>query len=102
MDLQSVKNMLSIKNTQHDDYLIEMLPILIDFAKDKCNNLFLVDGEEVIPSGVKLFIKNAMEFNMKESGLKGRTMGEVSYTYETDFPPSVMKYLSPYKKVRFR
>jgi hypothetical protein len=101
MDLQTVKNMLSIKTTQHDDYLTEMLPILIDFAKDKCNNPFLVNGVETLPSGVKLFVKNAMDFNMNSSGLKGRTMGEVSYSYNTDFPPSIMKYLSPYKRVKF-
>lgn len=101
MDLQSVKNMLSIKNTQHDDYLTEVIPLFIEQAKDYCNNSFLVDGVEELPAGVKLYVAKAIQFNMNPSNLKGRTMGEVSYSYETDLPRSITRLLAPYRRVRF-
>jgi hypothetical protein len=97
MDLQSVKNMLSIKNTQHDDYLTEVIPLFIEQAKDYCNNSF----DEELPAGVKLYVVKAIQFNMTPSNLKGRTMGEVSYSYETDLPRSITRLLAPYRRVRF-
>jgi Phage gp6-like head-tail connector protein len=101
MDLQTVKNMLSIKTTQHDDYLTEVIPLFIEQAKDYCNNSFLVNGVEELPGGVKLYVAKAIQFNMNPSNLKGRTMGEVSYSYETNLPRSITRFLAPYRKVRF-
>jgi acetylornithine/succinyldiaminopimelate/putrescine aminotransferase len=101
MDLQSVKNMLSIKTTQHDTYLNEVIPLFIEQAKDYCNNSFLVDGTEALPAGVKLYVAKAIQFNMTPSNLKGRTMGEVSYSYETDLPRSITRLLAPYRRVKF-
>lgn len=99
MDLQSLKNMMGYANTdKHDPYLIEMLPIMIEHAEDQCRTSF---GDE-LPGGVKLFVVNAIKFNMNPPGLKSRSMGEVSYSYNTDFPPNIMRYLAPYKKVRIR
>ena len=97
MDITNVKNMLGITTDKHDLYLSEMLPIMLEFAADYCNNTFA----EPYPAGVKLFVAKGLEFNMGSSTLKSRTMGEVSYTYETEFPKSVMKHLAPYRKVRF-
>jgi hypothetical protein len=99
MDLQSLKNMLGYSNTtKHDDYLTEMLPIMIDYTKTECNNTF----SDELPGGVKLFIAKAIEFNMNPSSLKGRTMGEVSYSYNTEFPRSITRYIAPYRKARMR
>jgi hypothetical protein len=98
MDLQSLKNMLGYANTtKHDAYLSEMLPIMLDYAKDQGVS-YTADA----PAGVKLFVAKAIQFNMNPSGLKGRSMGEVSYSYNTDFPPSIMRYLAPYRKAGFR
>jgi Phage gp6-like head-tail connector protein len=101
MDITTVKNMLQITTNQHDEYIAEMLPTFIEQAKDYCNNSFLVNGVEVLPGGVKLYVAKAIEFSMHPSNLRSRTMGEVSYTYEVDVPRSITKYLSPYRKVRF-
>ncbi|MGX2958041.1 phage head-tail connector protein [Peribacillus sp. JNUCC 23] len=101
MDIQSVKNMLGIKTNKHDNYLMEVVPLFVDQAKDYCNNSFKVDGQEVLPAGVKLYVAKAIEHNMGDSTLKGKTMGSISYSYETELPQSITKYLSPYKKVRF-
>lgn len=101
MDITQVKNLIGIKTDKHDNYLHEIVPLFVDLAKEKCNNSFLVDGEEVLPAGVKLYIAKANEHNMGDSTLKGKTMGSVTYSYETELPQSITKYLSPYKKVRF-
>lgn len=68
-----------------------------------CNNSFLNDaGTEVLPPGVKIFISKAQEYLQNKSGVRERTMGSVSYTYEMDFPPALLRLLRPYKKVKFR
>lgn len=101
MDLQTVKTMLGISTDKHDAYIAAMLPLVIEFAKDHCNNNFLIGVEEVLPGGVQMFAAKAVEYNMSPAGLKGRSMGGASYSYDTDFPPALMKMLRPYRKVRF-
>lgn len=102
MDIQDVKNMLShvpgMDTNKHDAYLTTMVPLLLEHAGEYCNNSF---DEESLPAGVKLYVAKAVEFNMKPANLKSRTMGEVSYTYDTELPKSIMKYLAPHRKVRF-
>ena len=103
MDLASVKNLIGITTEKHDAYLAEMIPILTDYAKEFCNNKFLDENnQEALPGSVRLFIAKAAQFNMNPAGIKGRSMGGASYSYDTDFPESIMKLLRPYKKVRFR
>ncbi|WP_438421640.1 phage head-tail connector protein [Bacillus siamensis] len=100
MDIQTVKNMLGIKTDSHDTYLAEVLPLFIDQAKDWCNNSFMVNGDEKLPAGVKLYVAKAIEHNMTPSNLSGRSMGDVSYSYETELPSSITKLLAPYRKLR--
>ncbi|MCM3108775.1 phage head-tail connector protein [Bacillus velezensis] len=100
MDIQTIKNMLGIKTDSHDAYLAEVLPLFIDQAKDWCNNSFTVNGEEKLPAGVKLYVAKAIEHNMTPSNLSGRSMGDVSYSYETELPSSITELLAPYRKLR--
>lgn len=100
MDVQTLKTMLGITTDRHDAYLKEVIPLFIDFAKDYCNNRFLVDGAEKLPAGVKLFVAKAIEFNMAPSNLSARSMGDVSYSYETELPESVLRHLKPYRRLR--
>lgn len=102
MDIQNVKNMLGIYTDKHDAYLAEVMPLFIELAKEKCNNSFQVDGAESLPAGVKLYVAKAIEHNMGDSTLKGRTMGSITYSYETELPQSITKHLAPYKRVRFK
>lgn len=102
MEITEVKTILQEKTTKQDEYLATMIPHVIEFAKEYCNNKFLdANKQEALPGGVRIFVAKACEFNMNKSGLKGRSMGDVSYSYETDFPPSLLKWLKPYRKVRF-
>lgn len=95
MDTQKIKRIAGITTDKHDDYLNEVIPLFLGFAEEYC-------GQELsdTPHGVTLFVAKAAQYNMKEAGLKGRTMGEISYSYETEFPESIMKFLTPYRKMR--
>lgn len=97
IEIEEIKSILGIKNSKHDEYLNVMIPILLEHVTAFCNNNFA----DNIPGGVRLFIAKACEHNMQNAGLKGRTMGTVSYSYELEFPSSLMSYIRPYKRLRF-
>lgn len=102
MNIAEVKALLGITTSKHDDYLDAVVPIFVEDAKAKTNNDFLdAEGREVLPGPVKLYVAKACQYNMNETGLKSYRMGEVSYTYETEFPPSITDLLKRYKRVRF-
>ncbi|MEC1900963.1 phage head-tail connector protein [Bacillus atrophaeus] len=99
MDIQQVKRMSGITTDKHDAYLSEIVPILIEFASDFCSNKF---DPEALPAGVKLFVAKAAEYNMTPTGLSGRSMGDVSYSYNTEFPRHITKNLTPYRRLRVK
>jgi len=103
LEIDEIKSILGIKGTDDDEYLSVMVPILVEHASAYCNNLFIdsVTGLVYIPGGVRLFVAKACEHNMQQAGLKSRSMGSVSYSYDLEFPQSLNQYLRPYKRLRF-
>lgn len=101
--IKEIKLINGEQGTAKDEYYRAMLPIIFDEVKEYCNNTFGETGSEslALPGGVKLFMAKAIQFNEKKAGLKSKSMGSVSYSYENDFPESLYKYLGPYRKVRF-
>jgi hypothetical protein len=100
MDIQRVKKLIGIKNDKHDEYLTEIVPLLVDFAKDECHNSFVdKDGNENIPSGVVIFVAKAAQFYMTNTGLASRSMDTVSYSFATELPETILKNLNPYRKM---
>ncbi|MGG3624394.1 phage head-tail connector protein [Bacillus gobiensis] len=97
--LAKVKEILQPKTDKHDEYLKTMIPLLTEFASDKCNQEFSLEYN--MPAGIILFIAKACEFNMGSSTIRSRTTGNVSYSYNTELPESVIKLLRPYKRLRF-
>lgn len=98
--LEELKIIAKVKTDNDDEYVRIMARLLLDHAKEYCNNAF---EEENLKSGVKIFIGQGIEYNLKtQVGLTSRSMGSVSYSYNTDFPDSIYTVLRPYKKVRFR
>lgn len=97
---EQVKKLLGITTPKHDDYIYEMIPILIEYAAQYCNNP-TINQQVELPGPVKLFMAKAIQFNMNPAGLSSRSMGGASYSYETDFPESVLRLLRPYRRVRF-
>lgn len=102
--IKEIKLINGEQGTGKDEYYRAMLPIIFDEVKEHCNNTFgeTESGPPALPGGVKLFMAKAIQFNENKAGLKGRSMGSVSYSYETEFPESLYKYLRPYRKVKFR
>lgn len=102
VEVEEVKKLLQIKTNHHDEYLETMIPLLVEWIKDYTNNSFTdTKGVESLPGGVCIFIAKACEHNMQKAGLKARSMGEVSYTYNLDFPNTLTRFLRPYKRLRF-
>lgn len=101
MDKDEVKNILGITTNKHDVYITTAIPLLTDFIIEHCNNSFLgTDGETKLSGGIKFALAKMIEFNMNKSGQRTRTMGEVAYSYDSDFPLSIMKLLQPYNRIR--
>lgn len=104
MDLKTVKLLIGMKetNTQHDSFIDAKIPVLVSQAKDYCNNDFLVGDKEVLPAGVQQYVADAIKYDiLGRSNLKSRTMGNVSYSFNTNYPSDVTQHLTPYKKLRW-
>ncbi|MGE7129160.1 phage head-tail connector protein [Lysinibacillus xylanilyticus] len=97
-EIDQLKQFNGVTGAKHDEFYRAMAPILFDVAKDHCNGKWEPSN---MPQGVRLFIAKAIQFNMQTTGLKGRAMGTVSYSYDTEFPKALWTYLRPYKRVRF-
>lgn len=105
-DVEEIKAINGIPSTEdkHDAYIMTMLPLLLEDAMAQTNNAFggiHDDGTLRLPGGVKIYLAKAIEHSLLKVGLKSRSMGSVSYSYDLDMPASVTKYLRPYKKVKF-
>ncbi|MFS0591776.1 phage head-tail connector protein [Cytobacillus horneckiae] len=96
--VDEIAKMAEVDKTKHEAYLSTMIPILIKFAEDKCNNKF--DAEK-LPAGVKIFIAESIKHKLNSKGLSSRSMGSVSYSYDTDLPDKVVNNLKPYRRLRF-
>jgi len=90
--------------TKHGTYLDAMIPVLIEFVEDYCNITIEKDseGNYLLPAGVKIFISESIKHKLSSKGLNSRTMGTVSYSYDTNVPEKIKKFLRPYRKVRFK
>lgn len=106
-DIAEIKVINGIKDseTKHDDYIKTMLPMLLESVVGHTNNNFggiRADGSVNLPGPVKIYLAKAIERSTIKTGLKSRSMGSVSYTYDTSVPNELKDYLTPFKKVRFR
>lgn len=102
MNIQEVKRLARIKTDKYDEYLTEIVPLLVEFARDKCNQLFEDDsGNEKLPAGIKLFVAKAAEFYANPQGLSSRSMDTVSYSFEVELPQTTLDMLRPYRKLRW-
>lgn len=75
---------------------------LLRWVKDYCNNTFVNDdGVEVIPGGVEVFLTQASIFIEKQTGKTSESLGDYSVAWSTDYPQSMMRLLSPYRRATF-
>ncbi len=101
MDTQEVKDILGITNSKHDIYIQTSIPLFIEFIQEYSNNSFLDEsGNVVLKGGAKIALVKMIEYNMNKSGQSSRSFGEVSYSFDTDFPQSILKLLQPYLRIK--
>lgn len=96
--IDEIAIMAEIDQEKHRSYLSIMVPTLIEVAEDECGTSFNVLQ---LPAGVKLFIAESIKYKLKNTGLSSRSMGSVSYSYDTKLPDKVKGHLSPYRKLVF-
>lgn len=74
----------------------ELREYLLHWCMDYCNNAF-VNG---VPSGVELFLDQAIGFIKIQLGKTSESLGDYSVSVDTTkFPRSMLDLLSPYKKL---
>ena len=98
------KALAQIKGDKSDEYIKMMLPLL---AEHVAGYVYDAIGEEVVApisdmkANYKVFIAKALQHNMTNAGVKGRSMGTVSYTYNIDFPKALYGQYLPRKRAKF-
>lgn len=104
-DVEEIKGILgmAVSDQSKDEYIRLMLPLLLESVMTYTNNNFNIaaDGTLRIPGGVKIYLAKAIERNTMQTGLKSRSMGSVSYSYDTAVTDELKAFLTPYKKVKF-
>lgn len=78
------------------EYYKALAPIYYDVACNYCNATL-----DVSESATLIFVAKAIQFYTNKAGLTSRTMGTVSYSYDTALPTSVLQVLRPFKKLRW-
>jgi Phage gp6-like head-tail connector protein len=96
--IDEIATMAEVDLTKHQNYLNVMIPALLEKAQEYCNNTFDVKNP---PGGVKVFLAESIQHKLNTKGLFSRTMGSVSYSFDTEVPVKVLRHLKPYRKVRF-
>jgi hypothetical protein len=103
MNLSTVKMLAGIPTTniKHDEFILAKVPILLGFARDYCNKTFMIGEIEVLPAGVQKFVGEAIKYDLRDTGLKSRQLGNVTYTFDTNYPDIVTKNLAAYRGLRW-
>lgn len=98
MDALDVKmlNGTRIDDVSNDDVINKLILAYKQVAEEYCNQEFT----DPLPGGVKKFIAECIKYGAS-GNIASRSMGTVSYTYVTDVPSSIYKYLKPYRKLRW-
>jgi hypothetical protein len=104
LDIDEIKGILTWDDDKHDKYIGTMLRLLYDDVVVQTNNNFggvFPDGTISLPGGVMIYMAKTIELNLLSAGLKSRSMGSVSYTYDLEVPESTKRLLRPYKRLKF-
>ena len=81
------------------DYYASMLPLLLEKVNEDYNQSFEPFN---IPANVKLFLAKATQFYSGAIGMKSRSMGTVSYSFDfNELPNSLTDLLERYRKAKF-
>ena len=114
MDKEEIKGLIP-GDAPTDSYLDAVIPLILEWVEDYCNDDFLIDNpdydeddpdsdEEIksYPGGVKLFVVEAIKMQARDLGKQSESLGDYSVSYQqttTDYPVSMRKMLTPYRKM---
>lgn len=91
-------NLITINNDLMTPERIEhykvLAPIYLEVACDYCHTKLDYKNKSV-----QLFIAKAIQYYSQNVGLTSRSMGTVSYSFESNLPESVLRVIKPFKKV---
>lgn len=83
----------------NEDYYASMLPLLLEKVNEDCSQSFVPNN---IPANVKIFLAKATQFYSGATGLKSRSMGTVSYSFDfNELPKSITDLLARYRKAKY-
>lgn len=97
------RNGVEIKEDDESLFVMEVDGILDD-VKHVTNNDFVVDGQTNYPYAIKKYVADVIEYYQRpevRKGLKSRSMGTVSYTYNDGLPDYISDVLNRYKRAKF-
>jgi len=101
--ITKVKTISWIIDTEFDDYLNTVVPMLLEYAEKYCNQEWRDDNgnPEDVPGPVIMFVAKATEYSIAQAGVKSETLGDYSISIADDIPASALAHLKQYRKVKF-
>ena len=69
---------------------VDIAAALLDYANHHCNQEWTVSD---MPARVALFIEKATLFLANAQGIESKRLGDISVSYSTEFPRSLMNLL---------
>lgn len=85
------------KSANEDTYKV-MLPLLLEKLNEDYDQSF---SSPNLPANVKIFLAKATQFFTGNTGLKSRSMGTVSYSFDFQkLPSTITDLLARYRKVK--
>lgn len=90
---------LNQDKASNEDYYKSMLPLLLE----KVNEDYTQSFDHInLPANVKLFLAKATQFYSGSPGLKSRSMGTVSYSFDfSELPETITGLLVRYRKAKY-
>lgn len=90
---------LNQDKASNGEYYRSVLPLLLEKVNEDYNQSF---EHTSVPSNVKLFLAKATQFYSGFPGLKSRSMGTVSYSFDfSELPQSITGLLARYRKAKY-
>lgn len=97
--LKEVKSLLNITDFNKDEYIQIMIPTVIGFVREYCENPQLP-----IENGAKIAVVKIIQFYMNNTSVQSKSISRVSETFLIELPKSILDLLEPYNnknKVKF-
>lgn len=100
--LQKYKDVKGIATTDKDNQITALIEVVEGFIQEYTHHNYTKDadtGEITYPKSFELVAINLIEYNMNANSAKqAESLGDYSVTYNTDYPPSLLRGLR--KKAR--